>query len=122
MATNARFEFVRLRNRDSNGLQNLDNSGWGSQVSVNKNLTGTALTGAGRVTAPANVNGYTSFHLKYHATVESLISKAPAGDAGTSYDAALNLAGCLAIPANTIVFLPCKAGELFSAATGLTFA
>lgn len=120
MATNARFEFVRLRGRDSNGLQNME------QVSdatpVVKLLSGTALTGAGRVTVPAKVNGYTRFHLKYFATVESLITVAPAGDAGTSYDAAVGAAGGIAVPANTVIFIPVTPGQLISGATGITFA
>lgn len=121
MATNARFEWVRLRSRDSNGLQNAID-GPGNVAPVVKLLSGTALTAGGRVTVPANVNGYTRFHLKYHATVESLISFAPAGDAGTSFDAAVGLAGSIAIPANTIVFIPVTPGQLISGATGLTFA
>lgn len=120
MATNARFEWVRLRSRDSNGLQNMMDVG--NVAPVVKNLSGTALTGAGRVTVPAAVNGYTRFHCKYHATVESLVTIAPAGDAGTSYDAAVGIAGGIAIPANTIVFFPVTPGQLLSAATGLTFA
>lgn len=122
MATNARIEFVRLRAKDSNGLQNLDLGGWGDRAPVTKTISGTALTGAGRVTAPASVNGYTSFHARINCTVESIWSKAPAGDAGTSYDVTAALAGAIAIPANTPTLIPLKPGELLSGATGLTFA
>jgi hypothetical protein len=121
LATNARFEFVRLRSKGSSpGLQDM----WdvGNVAAVQKALTGTALTGAGRVTVPASVNGYTKFHLRYQATVESTISFAPAGDAGTSYDVTALLAGGIQVPANTPVLIPVTPGQLISAATGIAYA
>lgn len=119
MVTNARFEWVRLRAKDSNGLQNAFDVG--DKAPVTKTLTGTALTGAGRVTVPATVNGFTRFHLRYQATVESTLSFAPAGDAGTSYDVTAALAGGIQVPANTPVFIPVTPGQLISAATGIAF-
>jgi hypothetical protein len=120
LATNARIEFVRLRAQDSNGLQNAYDVG--DRAPVTKTLTGTALTGAGRVTVPASVNGYTRFHARINATVETIWSIAPAGDAGTSYDVTAALAGAISIPANTPTIIPVKPGQLLSGATGLTFA
>lgn len=120
MATNCRFEFVRLRSRDSQGLQNMADVG--NRAAVQKNLTGTALTGAGRVTVPASVNGYTKFHMRVVSTVECTISIAPAGDAGTSYDVTATLAGGIQIPANTPTLIPVTPGQLISAATGLAYA
>jgi hypothetical protein len=119
LAANARFEWVRLRSRDSNGQQNMvDNS---DQTPVMKTISGTALTGAGRVTVPATCNGYTRFHLRYQATVESVLSFAPAGDAGTSYDATQTVKQGIQVPANTVVYIPVTPGQLISAATGITF-
>ena len=119
MVANFRVEWVRLRSKDSNGSQNMYDVG--NVAPVMKTLTGTALTGAGRITAPGNVNGYTAFHARIIATAECLVSIAPAGDAGTSYDASQLVAGGIQIPANTEKFIPMKPGQLISAATGITF-
>jgi hypothetical protein len=122
LTTNARVEFIHLRARDSNGLQNADVAGWGDKVAVNKTISGTALTGAGRVLCPTTVNGAIKFHARINCTVESIWTRAPAGDAGTSYDAAVGIAGAISIPANTPTLLPVSSAELLSGATGLTFA
>ncbi len=119
MATNFRVEFVRLRSRNANGLQDMD--GVSVAVPVTKTLTGTALTGAGRVTVPANVGGYTRFHARIYSTVECLVTVAPAGDATTTYDAAVAAPGGIEIPANTPTFIPVSPGQLISAATGIAF-
>lgn len=121
MTTNLRVEFVRLRSRDSNGLQNADVSGLGNVAPVTKTITGTALTAGGRVSCPANVNGFTSYHARITATVECIVSLAPVADAGTSYDAAAALAGGIYIPANTPTLIPVKGAQLLSAATGIAF-
>ena len=89
---------------------------------VTKAVSGTALTGAGRVTVPANVGGFTSFHAKVQSDVECLISIAPAGDAGTTFDASAAEETGIWIPANTPTFIPVTPGQLISAATGLAFA
>lgn len=120
MASKIRFEWVRLRNRNSNGLQ--DAQVLPNVAPVTKAVSGTALTGAGRVTVPANAGGFTSFHAKVQSDVECLISIAPAGDAGTGYDASAAEETGIWIPANTAVFVPVTPGQLISAATGLAFA
>lgn len=120
MASKLRVEFVRLRSKDSNGVQNLLSIP--DKAPVTKAITGTALTGAGRVTCPATVGGYTKFHARCMSDVECIVSVAPAGDAGTTYDAAVAEETGIWVPANTPVFIPVEAGMLLSAATGLTFA
>jgi hypothetical protein len=119
MATNFRVEFVRLRERNSGLSDMYDNS---NVAPVSKLLTGTALTGAGRVTVPANVNGYTRFHARIVSTVECTVSFAPAGDAGTTYDVTAGLAGGIQVPANTPTLVPVTPGQLISAATGIAYA
>lgn len=119
MATNFRVEFIRLRDRNSLGLQNMFDVG--NVAPVTKTLTGTALTGAGRVLAPSVVNGFPRFHARINATVECIISIAPKGDAGTSFDVTAALAGGISIPANTPTFIYLTDGQLISAATGITF-
>lgn len=119
MAVNFRVEFVRLRSRNANGLQDMDSVG--NVAPVHKTLTGTALTGAGRITVPGNVNGYTRFHARIVTTVECVVSVAPAGDAGTSFDATQVGAGGISIPANSEKFIPVSPGQLLSAATGIVF-
>jgi membrane protein required for beta-lactamase induction len=120
MASKMRVEFVRLRSRDSNGTQNI--LSLPDHAPVTKAVTGTALTGAGRVTVPANVAGYTSFHARITSDVELVVSVAPAGDAGTTYDASAAQTAGFSIPANTPTLIPVTAGQLISAATGLAFA
>jgi len=115
----ARVEFVRLRSRNSNGLMDL--SILPNQAPVTKTISGTALTGAGRVTVPANVGGYTSFHARITADSECIVSFAPAGDAGTSYDAAVAEETGLHVPANSPQLFPVTPGQLISIVTG-TFA
>lgn len=112
----ARIEFVRLRSKDSAGLQNaLD---YGNVAPVTKTISGTALTGAGRVTAPANVSGYTAFHARITADTDCVVTLAPAGDAGTSYDATLTEEGGFVVLANQPVFMPVTPGQLISIITG----
>lgn len=120
MASKIRVEFVRLRDKDSNGLQNM--SGLPDDAPVTKAVSGTALTGAGRITCPANVGGYSSFHAKVQSDVECIVSVAPAGDAGTTYDASAAQVTGIWVPALTPVYIPVTAGQLLSAATGLAFA
>lgn len=120
MASKMRVEFVRLRDRDSNGPQNIED--FGDRAPVTKAVNGTALTGAGRVLVPDSVKGYTRFHARITSDVELIVSLAPAGDAGTSYDASVAQATGLHIPANTPTLIPVTPGQLISAATGLTFA
>lgn len=120
MASKMRVEFVRLRDRDSNGLGNIEDIS--NATPVTKAVNGTALTGAGRVTVPASVNGYTRFHARIISDVEILVTVAPAGDATTDYDAAVAEPGGIAIPANTPTLIPVTPGQLISAATGLTYA
>ena len=120
MASKLRVEFVRLRSRNSNGLQ--DAYVLPNVAPVTKAINGTPLTGAGRVTVPANVGGYTSFHAKVQSDVEFIISIAPAGDAGTTYDANAAEETGIWVPANTPTLIPVTPGQLLSAATGLAFA
>lgn len=120
MASKLRVEFVRLREKNSAGVQNaLDYS---NAAPVTKAVNGTALTGAGRVTVPATVNGYTKFHARLVSDVECLVSVAPAGDAGTSYDVTAGRIGAVWVPALVPVLIPVEAGQLLSAATGIAFA
>jgi hypothetical protein len=121
LTTNLRCEFIHLRTRDSNGIQNADVAGLGNVAPVTKTITGTALTGAGRITCPASVSGNTAYHARITATVECIVSLAPVADAGTSYDAAVALAGGIYIPANTPTLIPIKGAQLISAATGIAF-
>lgn len=120
MASKLRVEFLRLRQRNSEGPQNIQDIP--NAAPVTKAITGTALTGAGRVTCPASVNGQTSYHARLMSDVECIVSFAPAGDAGTTYDAAIDEPTGIWVPANTPVLVPVTAGMLLSAATGLTFA
>lgn len=120
MASKLRVEFVRLRDRDSNGVQNIYDLP--DDAPVTKTINGTALTGAGRVLCPDNVAGYTKFHARCCSDVECIVSVAPAGDAGTSYDASAAQVKGIWVPALTPVFIPVEAGQLLSAATGLAFA
>ncbi len=120
MASKMRVEFVRLYDRDSNGLQNKSRANVGTPVT--KAVNGTALTGAGRVTVPATQDGMTKFHARISSDVEVLITIAPAGNADTAYDAAAAEPGGIWIPALTPVFIPVEAGQLISAATGIAFA
>ena len=120
MASKIRVEWVRLRSRNSNGL--MDAQVLPNTAPVTKAVSGTALTGAGRITVPDNVGGYTAFHAKIQSDVECIVSVAPAGDAGTSYDASAAEETGIWIPANTPVFIPVTPGQLLSAATGLAFA
>lgn len=116
MASKMRVEFVRLRDKDSAGLQNaLD---YGNVAPVTKAVSGTALTGAGRVTCPATVNGYNKYHARIICDVDIVVTKAPAADAGTSYDATLTEEGGFLVPANQAVLMPVEAGWLLSAITG----
>lgn len=119
MASKLRAEFVRLRERNSNNIQNaVDVS---DQDPVTKAVSVTALTGAGRITCPAKVNGMDRFHVRLISDVECLVTFAPKGDAGTSYDAAVAAAGGVHIPANQPVLYPVSDSMLISAVTG-TFA
>lgn len=120
MASKLRVEFVRLYDRDSNGLQNMSRSLGGTPVT--KAVNGTALTGAGRVTCPASVGGATKYHARLCSDVECLVTIAPAGDATTDYDASAAEPGGIWVPALTPVLIPVEAGQLLSAATGLAFA
>ncbi len=120
MASKMRVEFVRLYDRDSNGLQNMSRTN--NATPVTKAVNGTALTGAGRVTCPASVAGATKYHARISSDVEVLVTVAPAGDAGTSYDASAAEPGGIWVPALTPVLIPVEAGQLLSAATGLAFA
>lgn len=120
MASKMRVEFVRLRGRDSNGLQNL--FALPDTAPVTKAVTGAALTGAGRVTCPANVAGYTSYHARITSDVELVVSVAPVGDAGTTFDASAAQMKGFNIPANTPTFVPITGAQLISAATGLAYA
>lgn len=121
MASKLRVEFFRLRDKDSNGLQNAVLSA-PLVAPVTKAVSGAALTGAGRVTVPANVGGYTKFHARLCSDVECIVTIAPAGDATTDYDASVAEPGGIWVPANTPVLIPVEAGQLISAATGLAFA
>lgn len=120
MASKLRVEFLRLRARDSNGEQNIQDIP--DQAPVTAAVNGTALTGAGRITCPATVNGHTQYHARLCSDVECIVSFAPAGDAGTSYDAAANEPTSIWVPALKPVLVPVSAGMLISAATGLAFA
>lgn len=120
MASKLRIEWVRLRNRDSNGIQNMD--AVPNTTPVTKAINGTALTGAGRALVPASANGHTRFHARLCSDVECIVSVAPAGDAGTSYDASAAEETGVWVPANTPVLIPVTPGQLISAATGLAFA
>lgn len=125
MASKMRVEFVRLRTRNANGLQDMDQVS--NAVPITKAVNGTALTGTGagatnRVLVPNLVGGQNRFHARIVSDVEILVTLAPAGDAGTSYDAAVGIAGGIAIPANTPTLIPVTPGQLISAATGLTYA
>lgn len=121
MASKLRIEFLRLRQRNSEGPQNiLDVS---NVPPVTKAVTGVALTGAGRALCPATVNGQTSYHVRLISDVECIVSFAPPGDAGTSYDASAAEETGIWIPANGPgVLVPVVGGTLISAATGLAFA
>jgi hypothetical protein len=120
VASKLRVEFVRLRKQDSQGIQNLATIP--TAAPVTKAINGTALTGAGRVTVPANVGGFTNFHARLCSDVECIVSVAPAGDAGTSYDASAAEESGIWVPANVPVLIPVTPGMLLSAATGLAFA
>lgn len=120
MASKLRCEFIRLRDKNSADTQNAYDVP--NQAPVTKAVNGTALTGAGRATVPANVNGFTKFHVRLCSDVECLVSFAPAGDAGTSYDASAAQAAGIWVPALKPVLYPVTAGMLISAATGLAFA
>jgi hypothetical protein len=120
MASKLRVEFVRLRDADSNGIQNIMDLPDDAPVTVA--VSGTALTGAGRITCPSNVNGYTKFHARCCSDVECIVSVAPAGDAGTSFNASAAQIKGIWVPANTPTLIPVQAGQLLSAATGLAFA
>ena len=120
MASKLRVEFVRLRSRDANGLQYMDSVS--NAAPVTKAVSGTALTGAGRVTVPASVGGYTRFHARLCSDVECIVTVAPAGDATTDYDASAAEPGGIWVPANQPVLIPVEPGQLLSAATGLAFA
>ena len=120
MASKLRVEWVRLESKDANGLQALQ--AVPNTAPVTKAITGTALTGAGRITVPASASGYGRFHARFCSDVECLVSFAPAGDAGTTYDAAAAEETGIWIPANTPVLVPVTPGQLISAATGLAFA
>lgn len=120
MASKLRVEFVRLRERDSNGLQALQSIP--NVAPVTKAVTGTALTGAGRVLCPALANGMAKYHARLCSDVECIVSVAPAGDAGTTYDASAAEESGIWVPANTPILIPVGAGMLLSAATGLAFA
>lgn len=121
MASKLRVEFVRLRDKDSAGIQNVLDILPGA-APVTKAINGTALTGAGRVTVPASLNGYTKFHARLCSDVECIVTVAPAGDAGTSYDAAVAEPGGVWVPALVPVLIPVEAGQLLSAITGVAFA
>ena len=119
MASKLRAEFIRLRERNSHDIQNaVDVS---DQAPVTKAISGTALTGAGRITCPAKVNGMDRFHVRLISDVECVVTFAPKEDAGTSYDATLTEEGGIHIPANTPVLYPVSDSMLISAVTG-TFA
>lgn len=120
MASKMRVEFVRLRSRDASGLQNIVDLS--DATPVTKAVTGTALTGAGRVTVPSSCNGYTQFHARIISDVELIVTIAPAGNADTAYDASITEPGGIAIPANTPTLVPVSAGQLISAATGIAYA
>lgn len=119
MASKLRVEFVRIRARDSNGLQNLQDVSDRAPVTVA--VSGAALTGAGRVTCPASVNGSPSYHARVTCDVECIVTRAPKGDAGTSFNASVGAIGGIHIPANHPIFIPVTDGNLLSAITG-TFA
>lgn len=121
MASKLRVEFVRLYDKDANGLQAMSTSA-PKVAPVTKAVNGTALTGAGRVTVPANVGGYTKFHARLCSDVECIVTIAPAGDETTDYDASAAEPGGIWVPALTPVLIPVEAGQLLSAATGLAFA
>ena len=116
MASKLRVEFVRLRARDSNGVQNIQDVSDRPPVTVA--VSGTALTGAGRVTCPASVNGQTRFHARLISDVEQIVTVAPPGDAGTSFNASVTAAGGIHVPANHPIFIPVIAGNLISSVTG----
>lgn len=120
MASKLRVEFLRLRERDSNGVQNLLSVS--DQAPVTKAINGTALTGAGRITCPATVNGHTKYHVRLCSDVECIVSFAPPGDAGTTYDAAVDEPTGIWVPASVPVLVEVTGGTLLSAVTGLTFA
>lgn len=120
MASKLRVEWVRLRERDANGLQNLDNIP--NVAPVTAAISGTALTGAGRITVPATANGNVRFHARICSDVECIVSFAPAGDAGTSFDASAAQPSGIWVPAATPTLVPVTPGMLISAATGLAFA
>ncbi len=120
MASKLRIEFIRLRDKDSAGPQNMYDIP--NQAPVTKAINGTALTGAGRATVPATVNGFTKFHARLCSDVECIVSFAPSGDAGTSYDASAAEESGIWVPALTPVLVPVTPGMLISAATGLAFA
>lgn len=119
MASKLRMEFLRLRTQDA-GMGDLH--AIPDATPVTKAINGTALTGAGRATVPTKANGYTKFHVRLCSDVECLVSFAPAGDAGTSYDASAVQAACVWVPALNPVMVPVTPGMLISAATGLAFA
>jgi hypothetical protein len=121
MASKLRVEFVRLRDADSNGIQNIM-SVLPGVAPVTKAVNGTALTGAGRVTCPANVGGYTKFHARLCSDVECIVTVAPAGNDDTAYDASATEPGGIWVPADVPVLIPVEGGQLLSAATGLAFA
>ena len=120
MASKLRVEFIRLRERDSNGIQNWQDVS--DAAPVTKAVNGTALTGAGRVTCPATVNGHDKYHARLCSDVECIVTVAPAGNANTDYDASAAEPGGIWVPANVPVIIPVSAGQLLSAATGLAFA
>lgn len=120
MASKLRVEWWRLRDTEDGNTSNA--FAIPGVAPVTKTVSGTALTGAGRVTVPANVAGYTRFHARLMSDVECIVSVAPAGDAGTTYDASATEETGIWVPANTPVFIPVTPGQLLSAATGLAFA
>mgnify|MGYP000970441170 CR=1 FL=1 len=120
MASKLRCEFVRLDKKDSNGLQAMSDR---SDVApLTKAVNGTAWTGSGRWDMPARVNGYGRYHIRLIADVETLVTFSTSS--GTTEDAAVGVAGGIAIPANTPTLIPIDGavGWKLSAATGLTYA
>lgn len=115
MASKMRVEFVRLRDRDSSGIQNMQE--YSNATPVTKTVSGTALTGAGRVTVPATVNGNTRFHARIISDVDIVVTIAPPGDDGTSYDATLTEEGGTLVPPNQPTLIPVEPGQLISAIT-----
>lgn len=116
MASKLRVEFVRLREKNSNGQQNAVD--YGNVAAQTVAVSGTALTGAGRVTCPATVNGYPTYHARLLSDVDVVVTLAPVADATTGYDATLTKAGGFLVLANKEFFLPIVGAQKISAITG----